>query len=212
MLNVGETTIPGADRRPDQLRERGCAIRIPTNAASSDHSGAIAKFKRLAVRVDDEIITSREATLQALGRGHWGVLTATTDPFGDQPNTVTGLCDAPNDYHAVEQFLFLSSTEWIASSQELLVKAMQDLSRPIIIESADLTAPRNDGFSIELGYFGQQVADLTADRIQFVGKPFPKVYGILKGSLTSLSSDRIAMCGDTLHTDILGAVAGALQL
>ena len=70
VLNVGETMIPGADIRLDQLRERGCAIRILTNAASYDRSGAIAKFKRLGLRVeDDEIITSREAALQIWSRG-----------------------------------------------------------------------------------------------------------------------------------------------
>src|SRR5210317_1549100 len=67
VLNVGETMIPGADTRLDQLRERGCEIRILTNAASYDRSGAIAKFKRLGLRVeDDEITTSREAALQNL--------------------------------------------------------------------------------------------------------------------------------------------------
>jgi beta-phosphoglucomutase-like phosphatase (HAD superfamily) len=49
VLNVGETMIPGADKRLDQLRKRGCAIRILTNAASYDRSGAIAKFKRLGL-------------------------------------------------------------------------------------------------------------------------------------------------------------------
>ena len=61
VLNVGETMIPAADRRLDQLRERGCAIRILTNAASYDRAGAIDKFKRLGLTVADyEIITSRQ--------------------------------------------------------------------------------------------------------------------------------------------------------
>lgn len=61
VLNVGETLIPLADVRLDQLRARGCAIRILTNATSYDLSGAIAKFKQLGLRVeDDEIITSRQ--------------------------------------------------------------------------------------------------------------------------------------------------------
>ena len=74
VLNVGETMIPGADLRLDQLRARGCAIRILTNAASYDREGAIAKFKRLGLRVmDDEIITSREAALQNLSEGVGGL-------------------------------------------------------------------------------------------------------------------------------------------
>jgi HAD superfamily hydrolase (TIGR01450 family) len=208
VLNVGETMIPGADRRLDQLRERGCAIRILTNAASYDRSGAIAKFKRLGVRVeDDEIITSREAALQAMGRGRWGVIAPSTDPLSDMPDAVTRLGDAPEAYDVVDQFLFLSSAEWTTSRQELLVKAMQDHPRPLLIGNADLAAPRDDGFSVEPGYFGHQIADLHPDYVQFFGKPFPKVYDLLEASLSSLSPDRIAMCGDTLHTDILGAAA-----
>ena len=90
VLNVGETMIPGADIRLDQLRERGCAIRILTNAASYDRSGTIAKFKRLGLRLeDDEIITSREAALRNLDQGHWGVIASDTDPLSDLPDTVT---------------------------------------------------------------------------------------------------------------------------
>ena len=40
VLNVGETPIPGAARRLDQLRDTGRAIRILSNAASYDHDRA----------------------------------------------------------------------------------------------------------------------------------------------------------------------------
>ena len=45
VLNVGETMIPGADLRLDQLRARGCAIRILTNAASYDREGCSRKIQ-----------------------------------------------------------------------------------------------------------------------------------------------------------------------
>ena len=205
VLNVGETMIPGADIRLDQLRERGCAIRILTNAASYDRSGAIAKFKRLGLRVeDDEIITSREAALQNLSEGHWGVIAADTDPLSDLPEHVTRLKDSPEDYDKVDQFLFLSTADWTTSRQDLLVTAMQHRPRKLLIGNADLAAPRDDGFSIEPGHFGHQIADQFPGYVQFFGKPFPEVYDLIEASLPSLTSDRIAMCGDTLHTDILG--------
>ena len=208
VLNVGETMIPGADIRLDQLRERGCAIRILTNAASYDRGGAIAKFKRLGLRVeDDEIITSREAALQNLGGGHWGVISADTDPLRDLPNQVTRLKDNPDDYDKVDQFLFLSTADWTSARQDLLIKAMQHRPRNLLIGNADLAAPRDDGFSVEPGHFGHQIADLFPDYVQFFGKPFPEVYELAEASLPSVPSNRIAMCGDTLHTDILGAAA-----
>lgn len=208
VLNVGETMIPGADKRLDQLRARGCAIRILTNAASYDRSGAIAKFKRLGVQVlDDEIITSREATLQNLSAGHWGVIAAETDVLRDVPVQVTPLKDKAEAYGAVDKFLFLSAADWTATRQEHLFKAMQDRPRPLFIGNADLAAPRDDGFSLEPGYFGHLIADQFPNHVRFFGKPFPEVYDLVEASLPALPKARIAMCGDTLHTDILGAAA-----
>ena len=208
VLNVGETMIPGADLRLDQLRARGCAIRILTNAASYDREGAITKFQRLGLRVmDDEIITSREAALQNLSDGSWGVIADDYDPLNDLPSSVTRLKDNAEDYDNAEQFLFLSTADWTTSRQGLLMSAMQQRPRKILIANADLAAPRDNGFSIEPGHYGHQIADQFPSYVHFFGKPFPEVYDLIEGSLASLEPDRIAMCGDTLHTDILGAAA-----
>lgn len=208
VLNVGETMIPGADTRLNQLRERGCAIRILTNAASYDRSGAISKFKRLGLHLeDDEIITSREAALLHLDLGNCGVITADTDALSDLPAAVTRLKDDPEDYEKVDHFLFLSTADWSVARQDLLVAAMKSRPRNLLIANADLAAPRDHGFSVEPGHFGHQIADLYPDHVRFFGKPFPEVYDLVEASLPNLSPDRIAMCGDTLHTDILGAAA-----
>jgi HAD superfamily hydrolase (TIGR01450 family) len=208
VLNVGETMIPGADKRLDQLRQRGCAIRILTNAASYDRNGAIDKFKRLGIRVeDDEIITSRDATIQNLEQGHWGVIAADVDHLDDLPVSVTRLGDTREEYETVEHFLFLSTANWTTLRQDLLTEAMQNRPRTVLIGNADLAAPRDDGFSVEPGYFGHQIADLYPEHVKFFGKPFPEVYDLTEASLPSVPSNRIAMCGDTLHTDILGAAA-----
>lgn len=208
VLNVGETLIPGADVRLDQLRAQGCAIRILTNAASYDHSAAIAKFKRLGLRVGgDEIITSRDAAILCLGQGQIGVISADADRLGDLPGTVTRLNDNPDAYDSVDQFLFLSTADWTAARQTLLVASMRRHPRSLLIANADLAAPRDDGFSVEPGYFGHQIADLFPDHVRFFGKPFPEVYDLVEKSLAPLQPGRIVMCGDTLHTDILGAAA-----
>ncbi|MEP1767237.1 MAG: HAD-IIA family hydrolase [Sulfitobacter sp.] len=208
VLNVGEHLIPGADRRLDQLRARGCAIRILTNAASYDRDGAIAKFKRLGLRVeDDEIITSREATLQNMEAGHWGVIAADEDLLTDLLHSATRLKDTVEDYDKADQFLFLSTADWSLKRQELLEAAMQRHPRPVLIGNADLAAPRDNGFSLEPGYFGHRLADMHPAYVRFYGKPFPEVYDLIDASLPDLAADRIAMCGDTLHTDILGAAA-----
>lgn len=208
VLNVGESLIPGADLRLDQLRDRGCAIRILTNAASYDRNGAIAKFKQLGLRVeDDEIITSRQAALQVMGAGHWGVIAADEDKLGDLTYPATRLKDTAEDYDTVDQFLFLSSADWTGSRQDLLEASMQRRPRQMLIANADLAAPRDNGFSLEPGYFGHKIADMFPDCVRFFGKPFPEVYDLIEASLPMTARSRIAMCGDTLHTDILGAAA-----
>lgn len=208
VLNVGETLIPGADVRLDQLRARGCAIRILTNAASYDRSGAIAKFKRLGLTLaDEEIITSREATLAHLTKCRWGVITADEDLLTDLPPDAVRLDDNETDYETVDSFLFLSTAAWTPERQKLLVAAMQNRPRDLYIGNADLAAPRDDGFSVEPGHFGHLVADVFPERVRFFGKPFPEVYDLIESTLPGVPANRIAMCGDTLHTDILGAAA-----
>ncbi len=207
VLNVGETPIEGAAERLDQLRERGCLIRVLTNAASYDRAAAIAKFQRLGMRLeDDEIITSRDATLQHLPPGKWGVIAAETDNLLDMPPSIR-LHDDSDDFDAVDGFVFLSSANWTEAQQEMLEASLRNAPRPLFIANADLAAPRDDGFSREPGYFGCQVADQGTAQLRFFGKPFPEVYALADATLPGIAPHRIAMCGDTLHTDILGAAA-----
>src|SRR5210317_1713940 len=75
VLNVGETPIPGAAARLDELRASGHQIRILSNAASYDHQGATAKFQMLGMQVmADEIVTSRDAALANLNDVLWGCI------------------------------------------------------------------------------------------------------------------------------------------
>lgn len=208
VLNVGDTLIEGADVRLDQLRARGCQIRILTNAASYDRAHAVDKFRRLGVRVEDrEIVTSRDAALQGLQPLHWGVIAAETDRLDDLMMPKTRLGDDPDAYRAVDGFLFLSSAEWTGQRQALLAAAMDARPRPLVIANADLVAPRDGGFSLEPGHFGHLIADRHPGCVRFFGKPFPEVYDLVEATLPGISASRIAMCGDTLHTDIMGALA-----
>lgn len=208
VLNVGDTLIEGADVRVDQLRARGCQIRILTNAASYGRAHAIDKFRRLGVRVeDDEIVTSRDAALQSLPDLDWGVIAAEGDGLDDLEMPATRLGDDAGLYREVGGFLFLSSAEWTERRQFLLAAAMDARARPLVIANPDLVAPRDHGFSLEPGHFGHLIADRHPGFVRFFGKPFPEVYRLVEKTLPGVPVARIAMCGDTLHTDIMGASA-----
>lgn len=208
VLNVGETPIPGAAGRLEELRGRGHQIRILSNAASYNHDGAVAKFRNLGMKIaSDEIVTSRDASLAGLEPGLWGCIAAPGDDLSDVPATVCRLCDAPDEYDRVDGVLFLSTAAWKPERQALLERSLLANPRPLVIANADLVAPRDRGFSLEPGYFGHMLADLGLEGVRFFGKPFPEVYDLIEASLPGVAPDRIAMCGDTLHTDIIGAAA-----
>lgn len=208
VLNVGERLIEGADRRIDQLRERDCQIRVLTNAASYDRAGAIEKFERLGLKLaDNEIVTSREAALMRLPVGHLGIIAANRDDLADISRPFTRLNDVPFDYDTVDAFLFLSTSDWNETRQEYLRDAMRRLPRPLVIANADLVAPRDEGFSLEPGHYGHLLADEFPDHVKFFGKPYAEVYDLVERTLEGIDPTRIAMCGDTLHTDIIGAAA-----
>lgn len=208
VLNVGETPIPGAAERLDQLRDAGHAIRILSNAASYNHDLATEKFRRLGMRVGaEEIITSRDAALASLGKGCWGCIAALSDDLTDVPAETIRLQDDPADFDRVEGFLFLSTETWAPERQAVLRDSLLANPRPVVIANADIAAPREAGFSLEPGHFGHLLADDGLRDIRFFGKPFPEVFDLVERSLAGVAPGRIAMCGDTLHTDILGAAA-----
>ena len=208
VLNVGETPIPGAAERLDQLREAGLAIRILSNAASYNHDRATDKFRRLGMRVEPhEIITSRDAALRGLDNMLWGCIAAPSDDLSDISTATLRLGDDPSGYDRAEGILFLSTEAWSAERQVILTESLLANPRPVVIANADIAAPRDHGFSLEPGHYGHMLADRGLKNISFFGKPYPEVFQMVGDTLNGVRRDRIAMCGDTLHTDILGAAA-----
>ena len=155
----------------------------------------------------DEIVTSRDAALAALGPGLWGCIAAASDNLSDIPAQTLRLEDDPADYDRVDGILFLSTEVWTLRRQAILKDTLARSPRPLVIANANLAAPRDHGFSLEPGHFGHLLADDGITGIRFFGKPFAEVYDMVQASLPGTAPDRIAMCGDTLHTDILGAAA-----
>lgn len=208
VLNVGETLIDGANHRLSELRAQSKHIRVLTNAASYGRTEAVKKFDRLGLELDpSEIITSRDAALNALTPLTWGVIAAREDSLTDIQHEIIRLGENASAYDFVDGFLFLSSSAWSLKNQEILETSLKRCARPVLIANADLVAPRENGFSLEPGYFGHLLLDAGINDIRFFGKPFPEVYRLAEKSLTYLEPHDIAMCGDTLHTDILGAAA-----
>lgn len=208
VLNIGENLIPGADLALKTLRDMNKQVRVLTNAASYDKCGTEKKFLDLGLYfAGEEIITSRDAALENVTPGLWGVITAEADNLNDLKAEYIRLADTKPDFDKVDGFLFLSTSCWNPKKQLVLRDSILKNERPVIIANADLVAPRENGFTLEPGFYGHELMDLGSSKVQFFGKPYPAVYKLLTKSLSGTPGDKIAMFGDSLHTDILGAAA-----
>ncbi|MBX2825299.1 MAG: HAD hydrolase-like protein [Gammaproteobacteria bacterium] len=231
VLNVGQTAIKGAPECIEQLRALGKRVFVLTNGASAALTKMRVKFDRLGYDfTDSEIVSSRLAAEQAMVRlsvtlppSHcWGAISGGMSGASDLPVSCKILDENPADVHAaanlyadVDAFVMLSSLTWNDTQQQVLLDALEKNPRPVVIANPDVVAPHEQGFSLEPGYYAHELLDRLELPLEFHGKPFPSVFTLIRERLDALAADdgrvipdqRVAMLGDTLHTDVLGAKA-----
>ena len=215
VLNVGETAIPGAVARMASLRARGKRLAVLTNAASYTRSQLLAKYRKLGFDFTaDEVAASRDvavARLEGIAPGAtWAVIAAAGDTFADIPARVLDAVADPSALADADAVLFLSTARWTPALQARLVDALERNLRPFVIANPDLVAPREGGLTLEPGLFGHDLLDRIGADAHWFGKPFPEAFaeGIAR---TGLAPARLAMVGDTLHTDVLGGAAAGCR-
>jgi glycerol-1-phosphatase len=211
VLNVGEGAIPGAVARIAQMRAAGKRVVVLTNGASYPRTAALAKYARLGFDfAPDEVVASRDLAASAL-KAHdlrmlWAGITAAGAGFDDLPARVLPLAGDDSLLTRADGFVFLGAEGWTPARQAALRAALADRPRPVIVANPDIVAPREGGFSLEPGHFA---ADLPGV-LTWVGKPHGPALEAAVERLGGVPRDRIAMVGDTLHTDILGGRAAGL--
>ncbi len=215
VLNVGETPIPGAVGRIAELRRAGKRMVVLTNAASYPRAAALEKFRRLGFDFTaEEVVSSRDVAAARLERvapgALWAAITAAGDELADIPARCCSLIDDPGAIEAADGVLFLSSARWTRAAQARLIAALRARPRPVVVANPDIVAPREGGLTLEPGAFAHDLADAAGIAPVHFGKPFPDAYGEALTRLAGVAADRIAMVGDTLHTDILGGAAAGI--
>lgn len=216
VLNVGDTPIPGAVARMAQMRAMGKRLVVLTNAASYPRTVALEKYRRLGFDFTaDEVVSSRDVAasrLDALAPGAvWAALAAPGDTFADIPARVIDLLDTPGAHQAADGFLLLSQSRWTPLVQRQLAQALAHRPRPLVVANPDIVAPREDGLTLEPGAFAHDLADRLGIVPHWFGKPFGEAFADARARLAGIAPDRIAMVGDTLHTDVLGGKAAELR-
>lgn len=211
VLNVGETAIPGAVSRMAALRARGKRLVVLTNAASYTRAQILAKYHRLGFDFSgDEVVSSRDVAVARLGavapRARWAAISSEGDSFEDIPARVVDAVADPTAFDSADAILFLSTGRWTPALQVHLHRALEKRPRPIVVANPDIVAPREADLSQEPGLFAHDLIDALGCKVHWFGKPFAEGFADAIAR-TGLPAHRLAMVGDTLHTDVLGGAA-----
>jgi len=229
VLNVGDSVLPEAPPRLERLQELGKQVYILTNSASFQKEAHIEKFQKFGFAIEEgNIVSSREVLLHCLQEKgvfadknirKWGIISVcdmSDWPAGSNYTCFDYADSAGNRaFWEADAFVFLSSANWTEAFQQELLAHLKENPRPVFIGNPDIVAPREDGLSLEPGYFAHQLMDETRAPIEFFGKPFGNAFeqAIIRAKSRQIDLDlsRVLMLGDTLHTDILGGNAAGIS-
>jgi HAD superfamily hydrolase (TIGR01450 family) len=212
VLNVGTDPVPGAVDRINSLREQGKQVLVLTNGATVPVFETVKKYRSWGFEFNEqEVVSSRNALEEAVASCNsaikWGVVGRQGAQIELLAPNITLLEDDAAAYDQAEAYIFLGSSDWTASRHALLVNSLQRNKRRLLVGNPDLVAPQASGMSLEPGFFSHALADLQVCEPEFYGKPFGPVFDIVARQIDNVPSHRIAMVGDSLHTDILGGAA-----
>ncbi len=216
VLNVGGNPVPGAPETVAALQAAGKHVVVLTNGAGAPTRLSVEKYQRLGYDFTREnVVSSRDAMLIGLAtraEENWGVMAAGFSELDTFPKTCRQLQDDDAVYDWADGFALLSILEWNADRQSRLLRALERRPRPILVGNPDIIAPQETAFSLEPGWYAHELARATGIKPAFYGKPFGNVYDIALAKLDpAIPRARIAMVGDTLHTDVLGGRAAGVK-
>ena len=215
VINIGPEKIEGIDELLSAALERGIIIVVLTNGASHPSSQAAAKYKGWNLPIDGaNVVSSRDVIevilkdtpppqpVMALGHN--------VTPFGYEGELV-----ATDDYDAAESFVLLGTSEWDEEDQQRLEAALSKRMRPLYVANPDVSAPQPGQFSPEAGYYAARAMQATGVEPIWGGKPHSTAFTAALCKVDTLAGysvdrSRIAMVGDSLHTDILGGIGAGI--
>lgn len=209
VLNIGDETVPGAVERVAALQAMGKQVLVLTNGATLPAEKTVEKYEKWGMQFQlNDVISSRNALEVAMRQEDedmlWGVVATDFAQIEKLAPKTLLLTDDANDYDRVDGFIFLSAMDWSDDRQALLLASLTKRTRPVLVGNPDLVAPREDAMSLEPGLFSHALADAGVCEPRFYGKPFKDVFDLAAARIESVEPHRVAMVGDTLHTDILG--------
>ena len=208
VLNIGDDTVPGAVDRVNQLRAMGKQVRVLTNGATFPATTTRAKYQKWGMEFDAaEVISSRDALAVALSGQknlRWGFSALPTSQLETLVPKAVLLTEDAAVYDRCDGFVLLGVGAWTPERQALLETSLANNRRPVLVGNPDLVAPHPGRLSQEPGWFAHKLEDENLANPEYYGKPFDNAFELVRDTLDGIKPERIAMVGDTLHTDILG--------
>ncbi len=203
VLYRGPQLIPGADRFLAELRSRRIPFRLLTNNSQRTRRDVVAKLARMGIHVDDEnIYTSAMATARFLAQqkpdgtafviGEGGLLTALHQ-------NGYAVVDHEPDYVVVGEGRTFNLEQVEAAVRMILGGAK------LVATNLDPNCPTQHGLRPGCGAMVAMLEVATGVKAFSVGKPSPIMMRAARKEM-GLATDETTMIGDTMETDILGAV------
>jgi NagD protein len=200
----GNETIPGAVEFVQKLLKNGIPFLFLTNNSQRTKKDVVARLLRMGIGVGEEhVFTSAIATAQFLARqkpngtayviGEGGLLTALHEHG-------YAVVDADPDYVVIGEGRAMT-LEMLETATRLVMNGAR-----LVATNLDPNCPTQSGFIRPgCGAFVAMVETATGIRAFSTGKPSPVMFRAARKQL-GLMTDETVMIGDTMETDILGAV------
>lgn len=219
VINVGASLIEGIHEFLEMAAARDIAIMVLTNGAGQGAEASWAKYHDWGLPITrPQVVSSRdalEADLPVVASGRVvASLGPAARPLGGE-NELT-LADDPDLFDRAESFAFLGSAGWDDGLQAMLESALARDGRDLLVGNPDISAPLGGHFSAEPGYWAVRAMQATGIVPRWYGKPHRAAFDLTFAKLQQVygrrfDRNRVAMVGDSLHTDILGARAAGMQ-
>lgn len=233
VLNVGGEVVPTARAMLDMAKARGVAVMVATNGGSKSSQATAEKYQNLGLDIEaSQVVSSRDAMLKGLmAKDDPHLRIGVADAFAESPvleqGRVLRLTSTDSTlWDEADIIAIFGAVEWDMAWQNQLQEALGQ-GKIVYVANPDVAAPQSPNrYSREPGFWVAKAChDLTpkrtpeqiAQQVHWFGKPHGAIFDLALERLkaytgqASLTRDRIAMVGDSLHTDILGGQAAGLK-
>lgn len=215
VINVGPDKIDGIEALLRVAQERGIIIIVLTNAASHPSSLTAQKYANWNLPIEPRHVISSRDSMEFLLKQMPPPQPVMTLGHDVTPLGYKGELTAADDFNAAESFVMLGTTCWGFADQSRLEVALKKRLRPFYVANPDISAPQIGNFSPEAGYFAARAMQSSGVIVVWGGKPHDAAFTLALAAVDNcagrfVNRKRIAMVGDSLHTDILGGISAGL--